>query len=115
MAASRLELLKHTTFVLALLFLSVNLASHKHLVHAGPAKLITVAHEVRRDLAHAERESLKTSVLSGRGEASAYPLPETAVKIESHEILLNSYPLSHLPINLQSKNISLDLSPVLNL
>jgi hypothetical protein len=116
MRVSQLEFFKHgLLLVVTLLFLFANASTNKHLVHAGHAKLITFDHEVRRDLTRAERESVKTSVLSGRGEVIAHPPVEAAATTWSHDIRLNSYPLSRLPGKLEATRTFLDLSPVLNL
>ena len=114
--AGKLKLLKHgAPLVLALLFLAANVAAGKHLVHTGPAKLITFAHEIRRDLSRAEREGLKTSVTAGKAELVSYPLQEAAGTTRSRQIVPNAYRLSHPLIQLESKSIPLDFSPVLNL
>jgi hypothetical protein len=102
-------------FILALLFLSANMATNKHVVHTDLAKLITVDHQVRRDLSRAERENLKTSVVSGRGEIALDPLQEVAGISPSQEIVVDSYPIPHSLTQLQPQSISLDFSPVLNL
>lgn len=100
---------------LALLFLSANITTEKHLVHTGLAKLITFDHQVRRDLWRAERESIKTSALSGRGELIPNLLQEPAGINWSQEIVVNSCPMSQSPTQLQPKRIFLDSSAVLNL
>lgn len=116
MTGSKFELFKHGPLVIvALLFLFASASTHKHLLNTGPGKLITFDHEVRRDLTRAERESVKTSVLSPRGEVIAYSPQEVAATTRSQPIRLNSYPLSHSPNVLQPRSMSLDLSPVLNL
>jgi hypothetical protein len=84
-------------------------------VHTGLAKLITFDHEVRRDLSRAERQDLKTSVASGRGEIVPYPLQQAGGMIRFQEIVLNSCRVSHLLTQTKSKRVFLDFSPVLNL
>jgi hypothetical protein len=112
----KFKLLKHGALLaLALLFLAANTATHKHVVPTGLAKLITLDHEVRRDLARAEREGLKTSVASGRGELIPYPLQQAAGITGSRDIVLNSYRVPQPLTQLESENISLDFSPILNL
>ena len=116
MARSKFDLFKHgALIVVALLFLFANASTHKHLLPAGSPKLITLDHEVCRDLTRAEREIVKTSVLSGRGEAVAYPPQQAAATAHAYDILLNSYPLSHPPSMRQPRSTSIDFSPVLNL
>jgi hypothetical protein len=116
MRAGKLKLLRHgALFALALLFLSANAAAGKHLAHAGPARLITFAHEMRRDLSRAEREGLKTSVAIGSGETVSYPLHEATAITRPREIVPNGYRVSHSLTQLQSNTSPLDFSPVLNL
>ncbi len=102
-------------FLLALMFLSANMATDRHVVHTDLAKFISVNHQVRRDLSRAERENLKTSVASGRGEVVAHPPQQAAAITGFHEIVVNFHPVRHSPTQLQPKSISLDCSPVLNL
>jgi len=110
------EPLKHgVLFLLVLAFLCANMATNRHVVHTGLAKLITVDHQVRRELSRAERENLKTSVLSGREEIILKPLQEATGISWSPEIVLNSYPVLYFPTQLQPQSIFLDSSPVLNL
>jgi hypothetical protein len=109
------KLLKQGVLAVALLFLSANMATHKYLAHSGSAKLIAFDHQVRRDLSRAERETLRTSVLSARGELVPNGVQEATGINWSQEIVVNSYPISHFLTQLQTKRIFLDASPVLNL
>ena len=112
----RAEALKSALlFLLVLLFLFANMGINRHVVHTGVEKLITVDHQVRRELTRAERENLKTSVLSGRGDLITNP-PQEAAGISRHQdIVVDSYPISDSPTQVQPKSIILDSSPVLNL
>ncbi len=112
----RADSLKNVIFLLlAVMFLSANMATDKHVVHTDSAKFISVDHQVRRDLSRAERENLKTSVASGRGEFVPNPPQEVATITRFQKIVVNFYPVRHSPTQLQPKSISLDTSPVLNL
>jgi hypothetical protein len=91
------------------------MATHKHLVHTGLVKLITVDHQIRRDLARAERENLKTSVVSGRAEIVLNPLQEAAGIPRFPEFVLNAHGIPRPLIQFEPKIFVLDLSPVLNL
>ncbi len=102
-------------FLLALMFLSANVATDKHVAHGDIAKFITVDHQVRRDLSRAERENLKTSVVSGKGEFIPNPPQEAMGIARAQEIAVILYPVSHFVTQLQPKSIALDSSPVLNL
>lgn len=101
--------------LLALVFLSANMVPNRRLVHSGLAKLITLAHQVRRDLSHAERENLRTSVLSGKEEIGFTPLEGIAVIPRLHEFVVISYATPPAPLQVAPRTFVVDLSPVLNL
>ena len=102
-------------FLIALVFLSANMATNEHAVHTGLAKLITVDHQVRRERSRAERETLKTSVLPGKEENSVHPLQAAAGTSWAQNISVNCFLTLHSPSPLQHENFSLNSSPVLNL
>jgi len=91
------------------------MATDKHVAHSADTKLITFDHQVRRDLSRAERENLRTSVLSGRGDSFPNPPQEVAGIPRLAEFVLNSCALVSPPIHFESKTVVLDLSPVLTL
>ena len=102
-------------FLLVLVFLSANMVTNRHVVHPGLSKIITLDRQVRRELSRAERENLKTSVLSAREEIVFEPLLETSRISWFQDIVLNSYSVLDSPTQLQPKTIFLDSSPILNL
>ena len=101
--------------VLALVFLSANMAPDKHLAHSAVAKLITLDHQVRCDLSRAERENLRTSVVSCRGDVGLGPLQVVVAIPRPPEFVLNSYATPRPAIQLGPKTPVLELSPILNL
>ena len=116
MGKFKAELIARSVFVLfALVFLSANMATDKHLAHSAGAKLITFDHQVRRDLSRAERENLRTSVLSCKGEVGLTPLLGVVGIARPPEFVLNSYATPRPLIQLGPKTIALELSPILNL
>lgn len=117
MGKFKVEPYKRGAFVfLVLVLLSANMATNRHLAHTVPAKFISVDHQVRRDLSHAERENLRTSVMSGREEIVLNnPLQEAAGIPRSPEFVLSSYAMPRPLIHFESKTLVLDFSPVLNL
>lgn len=110
------KLIARSLFVLvALVFLSANMAPDSHLGHSTLAKLITLNRQVRRNLSHAVRENLRTSVLSSREEIGLTPLQEIGVIPRPPKFVLTSYATPRPPVQFERQTLVLDLSPVLNL
>jgi len=110
------ELIARSIFVLlALVLLSANMAPDRHLAHSAGAKLITFDHQVRRDLSRAERENLRTSVLSCRGEVGLSPLQGVAGIPRPPEFVLNSCVTVRPLVYFEPKTLVLEISPILNL
>ena len=110
------ELIARSIFVLlALVCLLANMATDRHMAHSAAAKLITFDHQVRRDLSRAEREILRTSVLTGKGDVGLNPQQEIAVIPRLAEFVLSSCATVRPVIYFEPKTLVLDLSPVLNL
>ena len=105
----------HIWVLLVFVLLSVNMATDRHIAHSANAKLITFDHQVRRELSRAERENLRTSVMSSRGDSILNPLREVAGVPRSPQFVLNSYVTPRPLIYFESKTLVLDFSPVLNL
>lgn len=115
MGKFKAKLARSIFVLLALVFLSANMAPDRHLAHGAVAKLITLDHQVRRDLSRAEREILRTSVLTGKGDVGLNPLQEIAGIPQLAEFVLNSCATVRPLIYFEPKTLVLDLSPVLNL
>ena len=110
------KLIARSVFVLvALVFLSANMAPDRHSGHSALAKLISLDHQVRRNLSHAVRENLRTSVLSCRDEIGLTPLDGIAAIPRPPKFVLTSYAAPRPPVQFEHQALVLDLSPVLNL
>ena len=101
--------------VLAFGLFSLNVVTSSHLAPNGQRQLITLDHQVRRELVRAERENLKSSVASEEG-ILINPPQEIASVSPSLEIVASHYKISATSHSLfEPASLVLDSSPVLNL
>jgi hypothetical protein len=99
---------------LALLF--VSLASSRHIAPKAVKQLITLDHQVRRDLKKVERENLRSGVVIEEARAIIEPPQDGLIISPFPELFASYYTLSsQTKISIEPNSLILDLSPVLNL
>jgi hypothetical protein len=116
MALKKNPFLLGLPLLVAFALLYVGIFSYKHLLLQSKPELITLDHQLRRMLSHAERETIKSAVTSDE-EASPPATPQEfcAIFPPTHLVAPCSQ-CFHTPQSLmEQKSFAFDSSPVLNL